>query len=515
MLANWKYSEDPVQRHREIFMECPMNTIMRKEAHSSNGEVKRARTKTFGKWWPFRKNDPKVPMACKIAEAGFIYFPSIEKIDRIFCISCNLLVNAKDCGGDPTTYHKKKSPLCPFILELEGSQKASLNSIIVYPSSPARRSINNKATDDSISSDLSSPSLSSESEISSVNIKEENQSLNSTKKRKLSKSSNSSIFHSSTMSVNKSHLQELKKSSKIERIYEMISIISDIGNSLKLELDFPSKPGKKSDTSLLKLRSENISLKAELEQINEKETPIDSIDNTTTALKKQLESGKANEVLLENALRTTNVLLQKCEKLNESFLSEKQMLEFELQKSKNFIKEQNNQCEKLRTLLKNAKDEASAWKEAWEKQQSDINCNVVHPEKQILTKHLYILKLNLPDRRTWFESELYLFEQRVCFQSSSNGKFYISSSTPFMTCADIPWPISPTIPSTATITSAMIISFLLSDLVNDELSAYSLKICGKYSSGNLKKWIGRVIPEERDMVELRCKDVLTCMMSLF
>lgn len=75
VINNWKDGQDPLQRHREEFVECPLVIALSKNGRKTTAELRVARYKytfihakfysfsfltfytrraTFGKWWPHK-----------------------------------------------------------------------------------------------------------------------------------------------------------------------------------------------------------------------------------------------------------------------------------------------------------------------------------------------------------------------------------------------------------------------------------------------------------------------------
>ena len=45
---------DPLERHRQEYIECPVVASQRLDCRGTSSEMKAARRQTFGKWWPHK-----------------------------------------------------------------------------------------------------------------------------------------------------------------------------------------------------------------------------------------------------------------------------------------------------------------------------------------------------------------------------------------------------------------------------------------------------------------------------
>ena len=54
VISGWRPGHDPLARHRQEYVECPVVTSQRSDLRLTGMEAKTARRNTFGKGWPHR-----------------------------------------------------------------------------------------------------------------------------------------------------------------------------------------------------------------------------------------------------------------------------------------------------------------------------------------------------------------------------------------------------------------------------------------------------------------------------
>lgn len=133
-IGNWKGSQSPFSRHAKESPNCPWNvlnfpdannkTLLVKQKDPSSqprGSVMRAaRLATFNNhnYWPPNKGllskSKKYPAASKLADAGFLFSPTIEQTARIKCPYCKITIAEPEKHSNLLHEHEELSGECLF-----------------------------------------------------------------------------------------------------------------------------------------------------------------------------------------------------------------------------------------------------------------------------------------------------------------------------------------------------------------------------------------------------------------
>ncbi|WWC59525.1 uncharacterized protein I303_102081 [Kwoniella dejecticola CBS 10117] len=141
-LGGWDEEDDPFQEHSRrgncawAEMICTVKIEKRKrdmsdgsytttystqESLPQSKESAAVREQTFKKWWPHKQKSGWLPTVKNLAQAGFVYTPSIDSKDSVMCPYCEYAVEGWEATDDPWQIHQNKVPDCHFFrAELEG-----------------------------------------------------------------------------------------------------------------------------------------------------------------------------------------------------------------------------------------------------------------------------------------------------------------------------------------------------------------------------------------------------------
>jgi len=94
------------------YVECAAVVIRAK--CGTPAQVRAARRKTFFKGWSNKHH-----VTGKIADAGFIFAPSLNAEDNVKCLDCGLEIHDWTGDMDPIEEHRRLQPDCPFLASNE------------------------------------------------------------------------------------------------------------------------------------------------------------------------------------------------------------------------------------------------------------------------------------------------------------------------------------------------------------------------------------------------------------
>ncbi len=191
------------------------------------------------------------------------------------------------------------------------------------------------------------------------------------------------------------------------------------------------------------------------------------------------------------------------------------------------------ELQKLTTTLKSARDglfdinglisfvESLALKTALEKAKREnerlrSSSTASNTAASGLQRHHLISSLPPQMRRTWYEGEWHLFERRLGIVKDVPSVCIPDAATPvpFLTCADIPWPLSPTLPTSTDVSTQLMLSFLFSDLSAQATVPYAQSLISRFRRDKARAWLPSVVVRERDQVLRRAQEVETCLRAL-
>lgn len=117
------------------------------------------------------------------------------------------------------------------------------------------------------------------------------------------------------------------------------------------------------------------------------------------------------------------------------------------------------------------------------------------------------------ERRLWYEGEHYLLEVRLGFIAPS-GTVLSLVNVSFLTCGDVPWPVSPTTPLTTPITSTMISNFLLAGLSGDEYRLVKQRLEYRFHSDRVQQWLPCIAERDQAKTVQRAQQVMKALAQL-
>ncbi|WVQ75939.1 hypothetical protein IAR50_005574 [Cryptococcus sp. DSM 104548] len=164
-LGGWDEEDDPFEEHAKrsncawAEMVCAVKVEKRKrdrdvkyetvyeteESLPQSAESIQVRIQTFKKWWPYKQKAGWLPTVKALARAGFVYNPSTESTDAVFCPYCEYGVEGWEATDDPWEIHQSKVPDCHFFRASSAAQleesvsKTSRSKNSLAPSKRSKR----------------------------------------------------------------------------------------------------------------------------------------------------------------------------------------------------------------------------------------------------------------------------------------------------------------------------------------------------------------------------------------
>ncbi|ODN79590.1 hypothetical protein L202_03537 [Cryptococcus amylolentus CBS 6039] len=162
-LGGWDEEDDPFEEHAKrsncawAEMVCAVKVEKRKrdrdvkyetiyeteQALPQSAESIQVRIQTFKKWWPYKQKAGWLPTVKALARAGFVYNPSTESTDAVFCPYCEYGVEGWEATDDPWEIHQSKVPDCHFFraaLSGQAEEPVSKSSRSKKSLAPSKRS---------------------------------------------------------------------------------------------------------------------------------------------------------------------------------------------------------------------------------------------------------------------------------------------------------------------------------------------------------------------------------------
>ncbi|KAI8065310.1 hypothetical protein BC940DRAFT_86907 [Gongronella butleri] len=146
VLDDWRPGQSPMSRHSFESKTCPLTVLnypghltpVRMDDHDHNTHPESdvmfaARLATFEKGgaWPPKERGKKVnPTAKELAEAGFVFEPTAQEPDRIFCAYCGLTIDNIHQRADPMKKHKTMRPKCAFVTRMARTARETQKRIL-------------------------------------------------------------------------------------------------------------------------------------------------------------------------------------------------------------------------------------------------------------------------------------------------------------------------------------------------------------------------------------------------
>ncbi|KAI8343573.1 hypothetical protein BC941DRAFT_448345 [Chlamydoabsidia padenii] len=176
-LADWKQEQSPLDRHTLTSTQCPLvilnffdnsMTSLDNDAYPESEHMLKARLKTFTKnttWPPLditsntqRRRTTRsssrqkvIPSAEKMAEAGFIFTPTLDCPDRVKCPYCQYHLGDLQNTINPWLLHEQSNPSCLFVTRRRSNMRLKSSLVLqkrglIPEISSRRRSATNAST---------------------------------------------------------------------------------------------------------------------------------------------------------------------------------------------------------------------------------------------------------------------------------------------------------------------------------------------------------------------------------
>ncbi|ORZ23053.1 hypothetical protein BCR42DRAFT_487083 [Absidia repens] len=169
ILADWKQGQSPLGRHAHAAKTCPLVLLNFPDAlttipiqdqdantHPEGEFMLKTRLKTFTKnkaWPPHLVTDNtqqlqtrhstkqrSYPTANKMAEAGFVFLPTLNEPDRAKCPYCQHCVVNLSATSNPWIQHQRANSGCPFVTRYRVTLPSKRSSLPQKRSTPAEAS---------------------------------------------------------------------------------------------------------------------------------------------------------------------------------------------------------------------------------------------------------------------------------------------------------------------------------------------------------------------------------------